>query len=161
MSYSRAEKLIAANKALRFWHNRASQYPDNYALTFEQLLAWIDKSNPEWRVDFGSSCLISADYRNWSFVQRAMEDLADYSDGKLPQYSDGFFYSWPFGQAIVESISGVSLSSIKFDSVKIGNETIQAAKNVAIVGAAGLTAWYAWGGLLGAAALVVALQNKK
>lgn len=155
---NQVQKVAAAKKALLFWHNRALQY--NYKLSFDQLISWMNKSNAVFLENFGDSALLLADYRGWDSVQESMEALADDSQGRLPQYTDGFFKAYDFMNVLTQRVDTRSWGDVWQDAKTVADQTVEAAKTVAFAGIAGFAAWQLWTGAVLAATLYLAMKKK-
>lgn len=129
--------------ALKAWHNQALNYPENYSFTFEQLVAWIDKSNSEWRNNFGSSVQKAQEYLGNAAVNSAMENLADTAKGRVTTFPDGFFKGNEFFEALQGKVLSWDFKRIVIESGKIANAGLDAIADKgkwAIGGIAGLWA---------------------
>lgn len=155
-----AQKKEAAKKALRFWHNRAVRYSENYDWSFDKLISWMDKSNAVFLENFGDSALIVAEDRSWLIVQEQMENLADSAQGRLPQYSDGTFKSWEFSQSLVEAVATYDWARVKEVTGEVYEATVDRAKTVVGVAVAGGVTYYLLIGGLSLFALAMSLKKK-
>lgn len=151
MQITEAAKKSAANEALRVWHNAALSFPENYQLTFEQLIQWIDKSGDgqgSWRVNFGSSVIITQEYLGIQAVNNAMENLAWLSQGRVTTYPDGFFRGAEFQEALHGKVSTWNWDKIKVISTAIAKDAADAVASGSRLFLGGTMIYVALAGLL-------------
>lgn len=88
-------------EALMFFHNQAMRFPDNYKMSFDQLISYVKSLNKYAVEGLGDSIL--ANSMETGDVRDAMERLADNSKGRVPT-------NWmTFSRALVEEITDHSL----------------------------------------------------
>jgi len=122
MQITIAAKRQASLEALRAWHNTAIKYPDNYQLTFTQLIDWIDKSGDgkgSWRENFGGAVIDTQEYLGFNAVSNAMTDLAEKSEGRVTTFPDGFFRGSEFFEALIGKVSTWNWDKIKVISTDV------------------------------------------
>lgn len=154
MQITDAAKRQAALEGLRAWHNTAINYPNNYNLSFTQLVDWIDKSgdgNGSWRVNFGAAWITAEEYLGAGAVQRAMSDLADKSEGRATTYPDGFFRGAEFFEALQGKVGTWNWDKIKVVSAGVASDVVEKVDSTAKLFVGGSIAYVIVAGLLAVA----------
>ncbi|MGE3263594.1 MAG: hypothetical protein AB7K68_17590 [Bacteriovoracia bacterium] len=149
MQITIAAKQSAANEALRPWHNIAIQYPENYSLTFTQLIQWIDRTNPTWRENFGASVIDTQEFLGMQAVTNAMESLAEQSKGRVTTYPNGDMKGSEFNQALLGKVSTLNWDRIQADAVSVAKDTAEAINTSASWFLGGSMAYIAIAGIIG------------
>ena len=78
-----------AKDALVHFHNRALQYPENYSVSFDELLNALRARSANFLNNFGAA--LDAANLPERRVREGMEALADLGKGKLPRRSADWF----------------------------------------------------------------------
>ena len=151
MQITDAAKRQAALEGLRPWHNEALKYPENYQLTFQQLIDWIDKSgdgNGSWRINFGASVIAAQEYLGMAAVENAMIALADKSEGRATTYPDGFFRGAEFFEALQGKVGSWNWDKIKVISEGVASDVMEKVDSTAKLFVGGSLMYVAAAGLL-------------
>ena len=126
MQITEAAKRQAALEALRVWHNAAIQFPENYSLTFTQLIDWVDKSaGGKWREFFGESVISAQEYLGFQAVNNAMENLATKAQGRADTYADGYFRGQDMYDVLIGKFSTYNWDRIKSVGVGVATDIME------------------------------------
>ncbi len=157
---SSANQIKLAKEALTFFHNRASQYPENYRLQFEELVSYYQNKTGNSFLDGFGLALESVDLPTRR-VKASMEALADAGEGKLPAQWNAFFgslsqeaTSFSFVDAANEVVAGTA-RDIANVAVEVGQSAGKLASGLANV--LPFLPYLAFGGL----ALVIFFKAKR
>lgn len=158
MVITAAKKRDAANQALKAWHNQALKYPQNYSLSFSQLLTFVDKgSSGTWRENFGGAVIAAEEYLGYNAVENAMRELADNSSGRVTTYFDGTIKGTEFFDALSGKFSLFSWDRIKADVTAVGEKSISQAVDASKIFLGGSLVYVA---VLGLVFVVLAARSK-
>ena len=147
------DKKNAAKGAITTWYYEATRYPENFSMTLDQFFDYIEKTSPTFLDNFGASVLTLRNYLNGSFVDKAMGDLAERTQGKVTKYPDGSFRGAEFFDALQSKIYDYDFKRVVFESKEV------AKKGLEEVASFGKNAIYLYLGI-GALALFLSLRKK-
>ena len=115
---------------LRFWYNSAIKYPENFAMSFDDLVAYIAKTKPTWFNDWGNACLIAEQSRGTDVVAASLQDLAHTAQGKVSQYPDGSFKGNEFFDVLYSKVANWDLKRIGTAVTEISSQGVKAVAEV-------------------------------
>ena len=141
-------KIRASLEGLRPWHNAAISYPENYSLSFDQLLQKIDRDSPTWRENFGASVIAAQEYLGMAAVENAMTALADRNEGKVTTYPDGSWRGAEFNDALYGKVSTWNVDKISAVASGVAKDVADQIDTSAKLFLTGTTAYIAIAGLL-------------
>ncbi|MGE0175388.1 MAG: hypothetical protein AB7T49_21575 [Oligoflexales bacterium] len=148
MNISASDKVKASLEGLRPWHNAALSYPENYKMSYEQLLQKIDRDSPSWRENFGASVIAAQEYLGMAAVEKAMIALADENEGKATTYPDGSWRGAEFHEALYGKVSGWNVDKVSAIASGVAKDVVDQVNTSAKLFLGGTTAYIAIAGLL-------------
>lgn len=148
MQITASQKVNASLEGLRPWHNAALNYPENYSLSYEQLLQKIDRDSPTWRENFGSSVIAAQEYLGMAAVNNAMVALANENEGKATTYPDGSWRGAEFHEALYGKVSGWNVDRLSAVASGVAQDVVDKVDSTAKLFVGGSIAYIAIAGLL-------------
>ena len=122
-----------AKEAMTYFHNEALSYPENYSMSYDQLVAYYQAKTKGYFME-GLGFAINNIELSSSKIKSGMQNLAKEGEGKLPKWND--FYqrmgneaSNPsFLDAAAATLSGTA-SDVASGFKEVGGAVITTAKN--------------------------------
>lgn len=132
-----SQTIERGRAAFQYWHNQALRYPENYSMSFSQLIDYINAHNPALLDGIGFA--IEQANISDSRIQAAFEKVADDGQGRFPAHWIDFFRALTdeavkidFVDAVEATAAGTAVDLVK-GAQEVGNVTLDTLKTSAVL----------------------------